>query len=353
MRTSVKAGESRPRRSRPRRRRRPLLAGAASAALLLALTGTAWALAPPASAQTGFHEVRAFGSNPGNLRMFAYVPAAAQNGAPVVVLFHGCGGSAEDLDVNTGWRKFADAYGFTIVFPEQKQENVGSGGIVPHKCFSAWNAEDRTHAGQGEARSVVQMVDYMKANHQADAGRVFATGYSGGGAATNVMLAAYPEVFKAGAVFFGMAYGCADTEDAYFRTGSFGPCSGAFNTLTPRQWGDKVRAAYPGYSGPRPRVQIWHGGADRLIDPNSLEKQRDQWTDVFGFSRTPASTTTPALGVTKSVYGDGRLETYLIRSMGHEAPIDPGTGPDKCGSVGQGHDALCGPYYAARFFGLN
>jgi poly(hydroxyalkanoate) depolymerase family esterase len=336
-----------------RARLHPLKAGAALAALLVALAGAAAAFAAPASAQTGFHEVSGFGSNPGNLRMFAYVPADAQTGAPVVVLFHGCGGSASGLDVNTGWRKFADAYGFTIVFPEQKQENVGSGGIVPHKCFSAWNEADRTHSGQGEARSVVQMVDYMKATYQADASQVFATGYSGGGAATNVMLAAYPDVFKAGAVFFGMAYGCADTEDAYFRTGPFGPCSGAFNTLTARQWGDKVRNAYPGYAGPRPRVQIWHGGSDRLINPVSLDKQRDQWTNVFGVPQTPTSTTTPAAGVTKRVYGGGQVETYLISAMGHEAPIDPGTGPDKCGTLGQGHDALCGPYYASRFFGLS
>jgi poly(hydroxyalkanoate) depolymerase family esterase len=343
MDTSVTAGE----RARSRLHR----AGASLAALIIALAG-AVALAAPATAQTGFHEVRDFGSNPGNLRMFAYVPASAQTGAPVVVLFHGCGGSAQGLDQSTGWRKYADAYGFTIVFPEQKQENVGSGGLIPHKCFSAWNEADRTRAGQGEARSVVQMVDYMKANHQADASRVFATGYSGGGSATNVMLAAYPDVFKAGAVFFGMAYGCADTEDDYFTTGPFAPCPGSFNTLTPRQWGDKVRAAYPGYSGPRPPVQIWHGGDDPLISPVSMNKQRDQWTDVFGVSRTPTSTTTPAPGVTKRVYGGGRLETYLIDSMGHEPPIDPGTGIDKCGTAGQGHDALCGPYYAARFFGL-
>ncbi|MGW7518467.1 extracellular catalytic domain type 1 short-chain-length polyhydroxyalkanoate depolymerase [Streptomyces sp. NPDC054796] len=331
-----------------------LRTGAVLAALVAVLATSLLVLEPPRAqaAQTGFHEVRDFGSNPGNLKMFAYVPEKAQTGAPVVVLFHHCGGAARDLDVNTGWRKYADAYGFTVVFPEQKDENVGSGGIVPHKCFSAWNEADRTHDGRGEARSVIEMVDYMKANYAADANRVYATGYSGGGAATNVMLAAYPEVFKAGAVFFGMAYGCADNEDDYFDTGSLAPCPGRFNTLDPEEWGDKIRSAYPGYTGPRPRVQIWHGGSDPLIDQNSLEKQRDGWTDTLGLSQTPSPTSRPALGVTKQVYGSGQVETYLINSMGHEPPIDPGTGIDKCGTLGQGHDSLCGPYYAAKFFGL-
>jgi hypothetical protein len=53
------------------------------------------------------------------------------------------------------------------------------------------------------------------------------------------------------------------------------------------------------------------------------------------------------------VYGSGQVETYLIASMGHEAPVDPGIGIDKCGTVGQVHDSLCGPYYAAEFFGLD
>ncbi|WP_320784286.1 PHB depolymerase family esterase [Streptomyces sp. CRN 30] len=309
--------------------------------------------AGPARAQTGFHEVTAFGSNPGNLRMFAYVPASATSGAPVVVLFHGCGGSARDLDVNTGWRKYADAYGFTLVLPEQKEENVGSGGLIPHTCFSAWNPADRTRAGQGEALSVVQMVDHMKTSYAADADRVYATGYSGGGAATNVMLAAYPDVFAAGAVFFGMAYGCADTEADYFDTGLLAPCPGRVNSLTPRQWGDRIRSAHPGYTGARPRVQIWHGGSDLVINRNSLEKQRDGWTDVLGLSRTPSSTSFPALGVTEQVYGGGQVETYLIAGMGHEAPVDPGVGIDRCGTAGQGYDSLCGPYYAAGFFGLD
>ncbi|WP_198679325.1 extracellular catalytic domain type 1 short-chain-length polyhydroxyalkanoate depolymerase [Thermomonospora amylolytica] len=331
---------------------RPVTLPAALAALLATFLASWLAAVPAAQAAVGFHEVTGFGTNPGNLRMFAYVPQNAQSGAPVVVLFHGCGGQAQNLDVGTGWRKYADTWGFTLVMPEQKDENVGSGGIVPHKCFSAWNPEDRTRAGNGEARSVVQMVDHMKRTYQADASRVFVTGYSGGGAATNVMLAAYPDVFKAGAVFFGMAYGCADTEDEYFRTGLFGPCSGPLNRNTPQQWGDEVRSAYPGYTGPRPKVQIWHGGSDRLISPRSLDYQRDQWTNVFGFSRTPTSTSRPDLGVTKSVYGDGRVETWLLDDMGHEAPVDPGTGIQNCGSLSSGHDQLCGPYYAARFFGL-
>ncbi|MDX6742200.1 PHB depolymerase family esterase [Actinocorallia sp. A-T 12471] len=331
---------------------RALRVAVAVLAVLIAAVAGAGAYAVRASAATGFHEVTNFGANPGNLRMFAYVPPSLPAGAPVVVLFHGCGGQAQNLDVNTGWRKYADAFGFALVMPEQKPENVGAGGLIPHKCFSAWNQADRTRAGQGEALSVVRMVQHLAGAHSADLNRVFVTGYSGGGAATNVMLAAYPDFFRAGAVFFGMAYGCADTETAYFTTPPLGQCSGPLNFTGARTWGDRVRSAYPGYTGPRPKVQLWHGSDDPVISPRSLDYQRDQWTDVFGVSRVPASTTTPVSGVTKRVYGDGRLETYTVSGMGHQAPVDPGSGITNCGQPGTGHAAICGPYYASVFFGL-
>ena len=48
--------------------------------------------------------------------------------------------------------------------------------------------------------------------------------------------------------------------------------------MTPQAWGNEVRAADPGYSGPRPRVQLWHGTADTTL--NYVELRRgDQAVD--------------------------------------------------------------------------
>jgi len=51
-------------------------------------------------------EVREFGSNPGALRMFKYVPAR-RNSALVVVL-HGCAQTAASYDLGAGWSTLAD-----------------------------------------------------------------------------------------------------------------------------------------------------------------------------------------------------------------------------------------------------
>ena len=48
-------------------------------------------------------EVKQFGTNPGGLRMFAFVPASLQRPPALVVVLHGCGQSAAGYDLGAGW----------------------------------------------------------------------------------------------------------------------------------------------------------------------------------------------------------------------------------------------------------
>src|SRR5690606_34590021 len=134
--------------------------------------------------------------------------------------------------------------------------------------------------------------NYAQQQYSGDADRVFATGSSSGGMMTQHMLAVYPDVFKAGASFMGGPFGCfANAAD--FPPGT-SQCTTGQKALTPQQWGDLVRNAYPGYSGPRPRVQLWHGTNDTLVPYSRLNESIEQWTNVFGLSQIPTSTDTPA-----------------------------------------------------------
>jgi acetylxylan esterase len=58
---------------------------------------------------------------------------------------------------------------------------------------------------------------------------------------------------------------------------------------TAEEWGDLVRAAYPGYSGPRPKMQFWHGTADELLSYNNFNEQVKQWTNVMGVTTDPTN----------------------------------------------------------------
>ena len=70
-------------------------------------------------------------------------------------------------------------------------------------------------------------------------------------------------------------------------------------SLTPQQWGDMVRAMYPGYSGYRPRIQLWHGTADTTVSYNNQPEAINEWSNVLGLSTNANHTeTVTILGIT-------------------------------------------------------
>jgi poly(3-hydroxybutyrate) depolymerase len=136
-------------------------------------------------------ETTDFGSNPGELRMWSFVPAKSQQAPALVVVLHGCGQTAAGYDLGAGWSTLAERYGFALLMPEQQRGNNAQG------CFNWFNPEDITR-DHGEACSIRQMIARMAADHGIDRNSIFVTGLSAGGAMTSVMLATSPEIFSAG-----------------------------------------------------------------------------------------------------------------------------------------------------------
>jgi poly(hydroxyalkanoate) depolymerase family esterase len=289
-------------------------------------------------------EVAGFGSNPGNLRMFKFVPAGLPANAPLVVALHGCSQSAASYDAETGWQMLATRWQFALLLPQQQSTNNSS------SCFNWFEIGDTTR-GQGEALSIRQMVDRMIADHAIAASRVYVTGLSAGGAMTSTMLATYPDVFAGGAIVAGIPHRCATSQSAAFS------CMNPGSDLSPAQWGDKVRGAST-WSGPWPVVSIWHGDGDYVVRPANLVESMQQWTNVHGIDQT-ADVSDTVSGYPHRVYrnaaGDPLVETYIITGMGHGTPVDPGAGETQCGTAGAYilDVNLCSSYYIGRFFGLD
>jgi len=89
-----------------------------------------------------------------------------------------------------------------------------------------------------------------------------------------------------------------------------------------QQWANVVYGMYPGYSGPRPRMQIYHGSADTALYPQNFNETIKQWTGVFGYSMTPQQiqTNTPLPGYTTYTYGPNVQGIYAM-GVGHTVPI--------------------------------
>ncbi|MBV8758051.1 MAG: PHB depolymerase family esterase [Deltaproteobacteria bacterium] len=291
-------------------------------------------------------QVSSFGSNPGGLNMYEYVPSGLPAGRPLVVVMHGCTQTAAAM-TNAGWNQLADQYQFAVVYPEQTSAHN------PVECFN-WageygNLADITR-GQGENESIIQMVDYEVAHHGVDTTKVYVAGFSAGAAFTTVMLATWPDRFAAGAIMEGIAYKCAvDVNGAY-------SCQSPGVTKTAAAWGDLVRSAHSGYSGPWPRVQIWEGSSDTTVVPANQGELVKQWTNVWGIDQTADETETIGQA-TRTGYKSGNtvaVETYTIQGMSHAVSVgtDPlGACGGTAGSYFEDHK-ICASLRAARFFGL-
>ena len=245
------------------------------ASLLVAAPASAAALT---QVPTGWQQ----GTEPTWVSMYEYVPATVQPGAPILVLVHFCSGSAQNIFMQAtqgGIVALADQKGILLVVPQTTQS-----------CWDVATTPSLTHNGGGDTGAIVHQVQYAVTAHGGNKDRVYVMGTSSGGMVTQALLAAYPDVFKGGSEFAGVPAGCWSVNDPDGQWS--GPCAGGQVTHTAKEWGDMVRAMDAGYTGFRPRIQLWHGDADTTISPVNQTEAIKQWTDVFGFTTTATMTTT-------------------------------------------------------------
>jgi poly(hydroxyalkanoate) depolymerase family esterase len=266
-------------------------------------------VASPARAAS-LTEVTNFGTNPGNLRMYLYVPNNVAARPGLLVAVHYCTGSGPAFYSGTDFARLADQYGYIVVYPSV----TASDG-----CFDVASSATLTHNGGGDSLSIVSMTRYVQQNYNADPNRTYVTGVSSGAMMTNVLLGAYPDVFKAGAAFAGVPFGCFAGPGKWNSA-----CAQGQLTRTPQQWGDLVRNAYPGYTGARPRVQLWHGTNDETLSYVNFGEAIKQWTNVLGLSQTPTSTDSPQSGWTRTRYasaGQVLVEAVSMANTPHNLPV--------------------------------
>src|SRR4051812_27065267 len=213
-------------------------------------------LASSSASAATVQQITAFGNNPTGIGMYLYTPSSAVSHPPVLVGVHACHGKGMDVCASgTPFAAQADKYGFLLLCPSA----VSSDG-----CWDVHSNAVLTHNGGGDATGIISMVGYLVQNKNVDAGRVYVAGHSSGGMMTNVLLGSYPDVFQAGAALAGVPFACF-AQGRVDGSGWNSSCANGDVTMTGVQWGSLVRNAYPGFSGKRPRVQLWHGTQDATV----------------------------------------------------------------------------------------
>jgi poly(hydroxyalkanoate) depolymerase family esterase len=293
------------------------------------LTAIGFVQTAPQARAASLVQVTNFGNNPSSLQMYIYVPNNVRANPPILLALHQCTGSGPGFYSGTAFASLADQYGFIVIYPSVTRSG---------SCWDVSSSQALTRNGGSDPVGLMSMITYTEQHYGGNPNAVYVTGASSGAMMTNVMLGDYPDVFKAGAAFMGVPFGC-------FYTGTVdgwnSACAQGQVTNTAQAWGTMVRNADPGYSGPRPRVQLWHGTADTTLNYENLSQEILQWTNVLGVSSTPTTTTTPVPGWTKTQYDNGsgtpEVEAFSIAGAGHVLPI-----------AGQGMEAG-----AIAFMGLN
>jgi poly(hydroxyalkanoate) depolymerase family esterase len=288
-------------------------------------------------------ELADFGTNPGALGAKTYIPDNLPEGAPLVVVLHGCTQTPEGYDAGSGWSHLADQDGFALLFPEQRRANN------PNLCFN-WFTPSDFRRDEGEALSIRQMIAALVEQHKVDPARIYVTGLSAGGAMASVLLATYPEVFAGGAIIAGLPYGIAtNIPQAFDRMrGHGGPDEAALSALV---------SEASSHGGPWPTISVWHGSGDATVDPANAAAIVRQWRALHGVAVAPSREETVD-GYPRRVWTDasGRdvIEEYSITGMGHGTPL---------ASLGEAGVGQAGAYmleahisstlHIARFWGLD
>ncbi|KAI0025426.1 Alpha/Beta hydrolase protein [Xylariomycetidae sp. FL0641] len=274
------------------------------------LAGLALGATLPANAASLRQIQEDFGPNPRNVSMFIYVPDQLAASPPILVNPHWCHGDAEAAYQGSQFATLADEYGFIVIYPDSPN--------TADKCWDVSSNDTLTHEGGGDSLGIVSMVRWTLDQYDGDPKRVFVTGISSGAMMTSVLMGAYPDVFAAGSALAGVPFGC-------FAGDGYGvwsdACATGKITQSGADWAALVEAAYPGYDGWRPKMQIAHGTADETLNYTDFGEEVKQWTAVFGYSETPTSTTpdTPVEGWTRYVYGpDNWFQAYSAAGVTHD-----------------------------------
>ena len=237
----------------------------------------------------------------------------------------------------SGLKSAADQYGFIIVVPQSNPSSL--------RCWTTDSTQVWTRDKGGDSNAIEQMVVYALSKYKANADRVYASGCSSGAMRTELLLALYPDIFKAGSSFAGMPGGVPRPErqlqqrhwvQRYLRRRSG-------QIYTPQQWGDLVRAMDPGYTGKyRPRLRASDGSADTIISYSNMAESESQYINLLNLSTNPTKTNTGS-----TLETDQADEEQWNNACGYLVL-------DGFESIGGDHgpsDALFVPQYVSRFLG--
>ncbi len=229
-------------------------------------------------------------------------------GAPLVVMFHGGGGTARAAATQSQWHHKAEREGFIAVFPEGTGRDPEAPGNFLRNPQIWYDGSGRFTASRERAYDDVafidRLLDELSTSYPIDPTRIYATGFSNGASMT----------FRIGVELSG-------------RFAAVAPVAGTF-WLEAAQPERPVPLLY--ITGEEDTLNALDGGIPTTLTGREMGKAKppvidsiERWAEMIGCPQEPVSIDAPE-GVTAVRYGpcaDGaEVRFYTVADCGHTWP---------------------------------
>lgn len=133
---------------------------------------------------------------------WVYVPETADTSKPMpaVFVFHGAGGSCDEIADRSGWAYVAEKYGFLILCPGASVPNRVrhvSNMVTNEMLRSMWNTGNPQKERPADMLFIDYLYQWLTAHYNVDKSRIYASGQSSGGMMSWACVAYRPDYFAA------------------------------------------------------------------------------------------------------------------------------------------------------------
>lgn len=137
---------------------------------------------------------------------YVYVPESAskKESIPAVFVFHGAGGSGDEIADRIGWSTVAEKYGFMIIMPTASEPNEVRevSDVRTNNIFRAmWNTGNPQPERPADMMFLDFLYNWVVERYPVDKSRVYGSGQSSGGMMSWACAAYRPDYFAAVAPF--------------------------------------------------------------------------------------------------------------------------------------------------------
>ncbi len=278
-----------------------------------------------------------------------YIPnvSSKDKTLPMVIMLHGCEQDSDQFAEVTRMNELAEKEQFIVLYPTMNRF-FNPLFDEPHKsnlagCWN-WFLDENQHRETGLPKVITDMISAVEKsslkrhNINIDRKKIYAAGFSAGGAMAAILGVTYPDLFSGIAVFAGLPYDAANTnlwKDPWNREAEHVMKNGvkdpyesaerAFRVMEKALSGTKVRKKLP--------IIIFHGMNDSTVNPINSKQLVIQWAQMHhllehGQGRVNVIPSQVKMDISKNgrnytyhLYhdslGDPLIEFWQIHDMGH------------------------------------